>query len=353
MKLRNLVILWIVLSLAVGLYTYTLTQESYTYVFTVFIPSFFAIDSHTGSAEIALSFPIALWVVMPLTLFFIIVCLAIFVNKIRNKIQARWAKNDFFILIDQIHAQASGHHSFFHYKTDNIEKISRILQRFDITPNTNSVPSGVEKIDTFLNVYKALLDGESVDVRKLGVANDSPLVLLEKKNRFKKDCVYTVNVLKKNTEPEEVKKVAFLALLEHFSEIDVFVYIDKIEVDKDIARALLQSTLLKKIHFNTQRITDFIHKAEYTQSDILHFTIKLKKILDPDAWLRFAEELADKNENAEETYLYVLADLEMISSLNDRLKHHAQNEFVHIRAFADLRESGKNYPLSAFFGKLV
>lgn len=339
MRLRNLVILWIVLSLAVGLYTYIHTQEFYTLPFGL------------GDTTFELSLPIAFWVVVPLALFFVVVCVAIFVAKIKNNIRARGLKNDYITIAEQICSQATHAASTFSYKTEEMEKISRILQRFDLTPEPNSIPSGVEKIDSFLNAYKSLSEGEVVDIRRLGIANDSPLVLLEKKNRLSKDDAYASDVLKRNTETAEIKKIAFLALLENINthDSDIRRFLDRVELDTDIARALLRVVVEQKITFNAQEVIAWIEKATHTSAEILAFTIKLKKILTPDSWLRFAEELADKQECAEETYLYVLADLEMISSLNDRLKHHAPNEFIHIRAFADLRDSGKNYPLCAFF----
>lgn len=74
MRLRNLVIVWAIFSLAVVLYTHTLTTAEYRYP----LPFLLWGDEY----EIVL--PVAVWVVLPLALFFMVVCLAILVGKIRN-----------------------------------------------------------------------------------------------------------------------------------------------------------------------------------------------------------------------------------------------------------------------------
>lgn len=337
MRLRNLVIVWAVFSLVVVLYTHTLTAAEYRYP----LPFLLWGDEY----EIVL--PVAVWIVLPLAVFFAIVCAAVLVNKIRAFLFSSRVRHDYAKLIEQIYAQTIGTHESVNFKNPRIDEISRVLQRFELKPLPNTVPSGMDKIDNFLNAYKALNEGEIVDMRQFRVPNDSPLVTLERQNRLAKNPQYALEILKRNTESADTKRSALLALLQ--TTTDVVPYIPNVEINDEIARALLESILSKHLRFDADEAESFVQLAHYDAKQILAFMRKLKKILSPDSWLAFAEQTANQNEEAELAYLYVLADLEMIERLKERLKHHTPEEFVAVRAFVELRENGKNYPLQAFF----
>lgn len=337
MRLRNLIIVWVVLSLAVALYTHTLTPEYYNY------PLPFLLDGD----EYAIVLPIAVWVVLPLAVFFGIVCVAVLFNKVRRFLFSSRVKHDHIQLIDQIYSQAIGLHENFSFKSPKADEISRVLQRFELKPLPNTIPSGVEKIDVFMNAYKDLTEGEAIDMRQFKIPNDSPLVFLERQNRFKKDTRYAMDVLKRNTETQEIKKHAMLSLLD--SPVDVRPYFDKVDIDNELADALLKAMLAKHIPFDASDAQSFLQQTGYDCKAFLQFIQQLKTILTPDVWLSFTERMANVSEEAELAYLFVLADLEMIDRLKDRLKHHTNDEFVAVRAFVELRERGKNYPLQAFF----
>lgn len=337
MRLRTLVIVWAVFSLVVVLYTHTLTAAEYRYP----LPFLLWGDEY----EIVL--PVAVWIVLPVAVFFAIVCVAALVNKVRAFLFSSRVRHDYAKLIEQIYAQTIGTHESLNFKNPKIDEISRVLQRFELKPLPNTVPSGVDKIDAFLNAYKALGEGEVVDMRQFRVPNDSPLVALERQNRLAKNPQYALEILKRNTESADTKRSALLALLQ--TTTDVAPYIANVEINDELARALLESMLGKQLGFDSDKAEAFVQLAHYDSKQILVFMRRLKKILSPDMWLAFAEQVANKNEEAELAYLYVLADLEMIEQLKERLKHHTPEEFVAVRAFVELRENGKNYPLQAFF----
>ncbi|MDE7316472.1 MAG: hypothetical protein K2N12_01915 [Helicobacter sp.] len=337
MRLRTLVIVWAVFSLVVVLYTHTLTAAEYRYP----LPFLLWGDEY----EIVL--PVAVWIVLPVAVFFAIVCVAALVNKVRAFLFSSRVRHDYAKLIEQIYAQTIGTHESLSFKNPKIDEISRVLQRFELKPLPNTVPSGVDKIDAFLNAYKALGEGEVVDMRQFRVPNDSPLVALERQNRLAKNPQYALEILKRNTESADTKRSALLALLQ--TTTDVAPYIANVEINDELARALLESMLGKQLGFDSDKAEAFVQLAHYDSKQILVFMRRLKKILSPDMWLAFAEQTANKNEEAELAYLYVLADLEMIEQLKERLKHHTPEEFVAVRAFVELRENGKNYPLQAFF----
>ncbi|RAX58580.1 hypothetical protein CCZ01_02000 [Helicobacter monodelphidis] len=340
MRLRNLTILWVVLSLAVGLCAYAITGEHYSHSFH--IP--FMQESFT------VSLPIAVWVVLPLSIFFFIVCLALFCTKVKAFLEKRRSQEDSEFLINQIVAQVFGEDFSHTFKIKNLNEISKSLARFNITPNIQSMPSGVEKIDQVVQVYKSLLEGEVTDLRRFRVSEDSALLFIEKRNKMAKDANYASEILKKDTEPLNLKREAFLALLQYDNTAEqIHKYLHIVEMDKEIAKAYLNAVLAQRISFIKEEVIMTITKAEFTDKRTIKWVLECKKILSPDQWLNFAEELANRYEVAEEAYLYVLANLEMIHNLKERLKLHTEHEFLRMRAFADLRDEGKNYPLEAFY----
>lgn len=98
-----------------------------------------------------------------------------------------------------------------------------------------------------------------------------------------------------------------------------------------------------------QKLADLCKKAKFTPNDYVELAKRMKGFFNPDAWLKYFENLTSYDENADLGYFYVLCDLEMIAQVEQKLSNTQKEEFLNIKAFIDLRKQGKNYPLELFF----
>ena len=97
-----------------------------------------------------------------------------------------------------------------------------------------------------------------------------------------------------------------------------------------------------------EEVAKLCAEVGYNKEDYLALAQKTKECYEPSSWVRLFEFLANKDENAELAYFYVLLELEMIDEAKERLNSHPQNELLKIRAYLDLKNLGKNYPLELF-----
>ena len=61
-----------------------------------------------------------------------------------------------------------------------------------------------------------------------------------------------------------------------------------------------------------------------------------------DQILKLFEDIATKKEELTTSYLYVLAEYEMIDTMRDILVNSATNEYVAFKALVDLKDAGKH-----------
>ena len=115
-----------------------------------------------------------------------------------------------------------------------------------------------------------------------------------------------------------------------------------------MANKVLGMCYAQKMDFSDEEVAKLCAEVGYNKEDYLALAQKTKECYEPSSWVRLFEFLANKDENAELAYFYVLLELEMIDEAKERLNSHPQNELLKIRAYLDLKNLGKNYPLELF-----
>jgi hypothetical protein len=74
----------------------------------------------------------------------------------------------------------------------------------------------------------------------------------------------------------------------------------------------------------------------------------LKGDFEPENLIATFEALSNRFEKAEEAYIYVLLDLELIDRAKDILELSNENEFLKLKAYITLKESGEHYNVDLF-----
>lgn len=337
MKLRTLTLLWALLSLVIGVYVYNINQDIYTYTSPVGMQSW--------------SLPVALWMILPMTLLFVLIFLGFLKTKAKEYFKEHHHKRDFELLIQQLFAQAAKKEFQGTFKTPYFSQISKILHRFSLNIEPHTTSSDSPEIDELIEAHSKIYAGEVVDLRRFSLPYDAPLNIQNQLNRLKSnDTRVAIEVLKRGNAPDSLKKAALLMLFKNGEEREFRRYQDSVAMDAAWARCLLDSYDGVRAKLNGEEIAKLGIAAAYTPQEYLNLAQKLKGVLEPDAWLKLFENIANHTDKAEESYLYTLLDLEMISAVQEHLSSHAAEDFKKVRAFLDLRKgAGANYPAEIFF----
>lgn len=335
MKAKHYTLLWLLFSLGLGIYAHNLNPDVYTLTPPLLNSS--------------LSLPVALWVIMPLFLFFIVSLVWLIASKTRGYLEARHQKRDYELLIQQILAQAMEKEFKGSFKTEKFAHLSQILRRFSLYAKPNTTLSDEESVDAFIEASYQIAQGELVDLKRFHLPYTAPLSLAKERLRLKDDTKAAVEILKKGEAPDSLKKSALLAIFERGEEKEIRKFQNALPLDRELLLALLNAYKAKRITLSFEEIATLCEQARFEARDFLLLARELQGALTPDNWLRLFEVLQERIEAALEAYLYVLLELEMIEEAREKLGALGAQDLPKARAFLELRKAGFSYPAEIFF----
>lgn len=321
----------------IGLYVYSLSGESYTY--------------HIPFSNRFITLPMAIWFIVPVLLFFIVVLLLEVSGKYRLWRKRTKYKNDYKLILQQIENQLLGKSESLTQPTMNRYKALSILLRnltFDIKEGIPA-KSGDGRLDDLIESLGDLKRGKYVNLKRFAPNENSPFIKQNILNQIHCDEKFASEVLKKGSYSQEYKQEAFKKLLSSQNGVEgLQKYVGEVKFNKDLANEVLGMCYAKKLDFDNNEIAKLCLEVGFTKEDYLHLAQKMKECYEPSSWMSLFETLANQDEHAETAYFYVLLELEMNDEVRERLNAHPKNELLKVRAYMDLKDSGKKYPLELF-----
>ncbi len=319
-----------------GLYVYSLSGESYSFA----IP--FSMQSIT--------LPVAVWFIVPVVIFFIIVAFLEIGGSYRMWRKRTKYKRDYKILLEQIENQLLSKDVPFKQPTMNRYKsLSILLSNLTLDVKDGiALKSGETRLDEMIEILGDLKRGEYVNLKKFNPSEKSPFMHKNILNQIHSDEKFALEVLKKSSFNEEYKREAFKKLLNQGEAKTIKHFIGEIKFNKELANDVLGMCYAKKMDFSNDEIAQLCAEVGYSKEDYLLLAQKLKECYEPAAWVSLFETLSNKDEHAEMAYFYVLLELEMIDEAKERLNTYPQNELLKVRAYLELKDLGKKYPLELF-----
>ncbi|PAF46492.1 hypothetical protein BKH46_07005 [Helicobacter sp. 12S02634-8] len=337
MKFKYYIAFAILFIIGTALYIYSLDSSTYTL--------------STPHQAQSFNLPVAIWVAIVILIFFIL-SLVFFLGEWIRGLVAKYNNNRDFDKITQQIIDQSMQQSFTkqNYKNYHFDLIAKILARFRLTPDLNTPLSSAYKIDKLFDICTQIEGGNEQDLKKYNPSEDNEFFIKNIHNKIQKDPKSALEILK-STHNIPLKKYAFIHIAQKGKDKDIqkALELSKDFLDKEMLKEVFIAYSQNRTTLQYQDIATLCQNACYDPKNYLKLAQASKPFLSPDEWLKLFEYLADKDENAEKSYLYTLLDLEMISEVNERLHIRSQSEFIVIKAYLDLKKIGKNYPLEVFF----
>ncbi|MFP4332362.1 MAG: hypothetical protein ACLFQJ_03610 [Campylobacterales bacterium] len=300
-----------------------------------------------------LSLPFGIWMIVSgsLLLFFTLLHLWYHGAKLYF-IKKRYHK-DYEALLSKIESKLSGKDSDVKIKNDEFRALSSVLDRLYLAPNPASPISGVENIDSIFSQIKSIEEGEYIDTKSILFAKENPFFTKNLKNRVKNDHKYLNEVLKKG--PEENKELfsfAFSEALKNDMAKEVKASWSKLSnKDTSIALDILHHISSNKevYNFEVQEIESLLKHFDFSSNEYIKIARELKSSLTPDELLKLYENLSSEDEKAEDSYIYVLFDLEMLDEASLRAQNATSENIEKFKAYKALKDEGRHIGLEVFF----
>lgn len=326
----------LLLGLAFGIYVYNINPNSFIY--------------ELPFLNLVYDLPVAVYFVVVIYIVFLISILFIFSERFSRFMEIRGIQNDKKTIIKKIKNRIIEQDtSKLNPKTEIFKEIDNILDGLEITPKPHYTNISNNEIKKLFAMLENLKNGEEIDVYKFNIPQTSALFTQNVQNSINRNYKNGLSILKNKNYIYELKKFAFIALLKNADSAEIMKYKDLISIDREVALAMLEAYMDKKISLSIGEIIQTCQNAKFTNSDYLSLAKNMKGRLNPSEWVRLFEHISDGDENAENAYFYVLFELEMLEEIKTRLKSQSAQDFLHVRAYLDLKNNGKKYPIELFF----
>ncbi len=316
-----------------------------------------AVYSFTGAyyampiSGITIKLPVAVWVMIPALLLYIVTILHMMFYGTVNFARFRAIKKDSEKFVENAKKALLGKQlSADGYKSEAFKLPGAILPLLNIDPKRSAhhrvYDDGIQDI---LEAKQRIKEGEVVDLSKFNLLPDNALVLQNAENALAKDRTYAKTILQKCDDKRLCQK-AHLALAEYASLDEIKKY--QVEPTRELFYTLIDRIDAKEnpIELSDEDIIEMIRELDFTKEDFIALAKKLKTKLNPDRLILLFEKIAHAfPHEGGDGYLYVLFDLQMVDTAREYLENSSEEEYPVFKYLLFLKDSGKNFDTDLFF----
>jgi len=290
--------------------------------------------------------PIYIWVTVPMLILFLASLFHMIFYGFKLKFEiSRWQK-DALNLKDSFNAVLLGNQKKYTIKHKELNDIAQALSVSSIEVKNDISQLEHNLLYENLSANKTIIDGGYVKLSKSSHNQDAPLIIRNYLNRLDVELDFAKQVVKnkENYSKEVVEKaIELYARTVHSKELKSLLPIINQKAMNQIIERIQNNTL----HIDEEMVEPLFNQCD--DSQLLPFVKALKTQLAPDTILTIFKNLSQKELRAKECYIYLLLEFEMIEEAKEILIN--EDSYANLKAYLDLREAGKKYPLDMFIQK--
>lgn len=332
MRLGLYIFATFVLIAIVGAFTYTMN------------PNHYAMEV----MGINFNFPIALWITLPMIILFLFTVIHILFYGLKNYFLLKKWEKDTHTLEDALYWSLVNEPKKQKYGIDDIGNAACILGKatLDVSDNIEHLNPRLSHV---VNIIQKIKKGEYIDLKEEKMSKvfnaGNPILIKNRLNRLASDGKFSEDIMKSSSEYSlEVQGQA----LEVFASKSNFTNARKYAKVFDIKNFLI---MLKRVNdeddleLTPEVLTEFVAVLDLNCSDFVEIALVTKKYFTPEENLTLFRKLQDENEKAQNAYLYLLFDYELLEQVAIYFDEHEEDDFTKFRAFYALKNMHSRYRL--------
>ncbi len=335
MGLKSYIVASVILLFAIGVYVFNIEPNDYT----------------LQVLDQTLTLPIALWIIIPAMSLFVATLVHMFYYGFKNFLTNKSIQRDNENLILLINKRLLNENFTKIFKSNDSKEAGDILSQLEIKIKDTNFSTPNKKINETASHIININAGKYVSTRDLKLSSDNSFMQKNLKNKIDIDDNFALDVVKqKNSYSQDVIKYAFIKVAKNKSMTTIKKVLENIDLDVEMLKALVKKDSQENNDFSLDNsmLLKLIKKTDITNQDLIQIAKKYKKSISPERLIKLFEDLVAYDEKFTESYLYVLAEYEMIDNMREALTSTQKNEFTIYKAYLDLRDAGKHYPLDTF-----
>ena len=260
-------------------------------------------------------------------------------------------EKDYEKIIESISDAYLGKENRLHlFKTPGYRMLGALIDNSTVFPN-NIMSEGIEdeKIRTTLKLIEDIKNGEVVDLKKLDLSINNPLVIQNDRNRYQNGSVGVKEFL---SHPDKYNAGL---LSEIYVDCVKTAPLNEIEAYKSLITKEALFNLLTRVNadentlvISNESLISLFDMLELNTQDYLDIAASMSCCMIPEQRMKLFETLSEKNDAAMDSYLFTLYDLEMLAPADAILDISQADEYLNFKAYRALRESDQHFNINLF-----
>ncbi|MDO5046041.1 hypothetical protein, partial [Campylobacter sp.] len=234
------------------------------------------------------------------------------------------------------------------FKTELYKIPSQITKILSPWGKYKDEPISDDELESVVKTVKNVQEGEVMELKKFRLPNTNPLFIKNELNKIEKNTNYFLETLKEYKEiNDEISKQANEKLINfgNFADIKKFNFAKSGEDVMRIIKRFINDEIIMGNDDIYELLDNFkIQKAQYNEAAKI-----LRSKITPDALINIFEKLRSSHTDAEEAYLYLLFEFQMLDKVREIIENSDSSEYQNIKILMYLRENGKIIPSDLLF----
>jgi hypothetical protein len=295
-----------------------------------------------------ISLPISVWVILPALLLFLFTVVHMLFYGTKNYFQLKKWTRDSEHLENALYWSLANEPKEEKYVMPEIKSSASLLSKASLTMSDN-VEGLSPRLARLANYIQKIKNGEYIDLKenKLSkVFNDgNPILIQNRLNRLESDDKFVEDVMRATTSYS--KAVQAEALRIFASKVD-FVQARKYAKVFDVENFMVMLNRINQddnLNLSSDILTEFVDALELKCADYIKIAVITKKYFKPEENLLLFREYQAKDEKAQNAYLYLLFEYELLDQVSTYLDEHEEDDFIKFRALYTLKKEHNGYQL--------
>lgn len=294
------------------------------------------------------NFPVAVWIVLPMLLLLIFTLVHMFFYGLKNYfILKKWQK-DANTLEDALYWSLVNEPKEQKYGIDAVGSSASLLGKASLNISDN-MEGLTPRLTRVVNIIQKIKNGDYVDFKEEKMTKvfnvGNPILTQNRLNRLESDDKFIEDVLKSTS---EYSKAVQAEALDTFARKENFVKAHKYAKVFDIKSfftMLERVTAEDNLELTPEILTDFVKALALSCQDFIKIVSVTKKYFNPEENLTLFRGYQLENPKAQNAYLYLLFEYELLEQVAIYLNEQEENEFIKFRAFYQLKQENTKYKL--------
>ncbi len=294
------------------------------------------------------NFPVAVWMILPMGVLLLFTAIHMLFYSLKGYFTLKKWQKDAATLEDALYWSLINEPKEQKYAIDEFKSSAVLLGKSSVEV-LDAVDGLAPRLSKALNLINKIKSGEYVDLKENKMSKvfseGNQYLVKNRVNRLQKDPEFVEEVMKSSSQySKQVQKQA----LDIFARKETFFKARKYAKIFDAEN--LHVMLARAVHeedmgLNAEILNDFVDALKLSCVDFVKIANVTKKVFSPTQNLALFKGYQKKYPKAQEAYLYLLFDYELLDEASAYLDEHEEHEFLKFRAFNELKKSHKKFKL--------